>query len=326
MKHNWKKALVRGAVLSIFVGAMALPALAAVGQRTATLYYQDIRVTLNGEKLDLVDGRGRTVEPFTIDGTTYLPVAAVSQALGLEVEWDGQTSTVALKSDDWQTQGDYIGVSRAKAIALKHAGLSADQVGFVRVELEYDDGRMEYEVEFWKGITEYDYEIDARTGDILRYDFDIEGYAPSQSSGDIGVEEAKAIALKHAGLSASKVTFLKAKLDYDDGRRVYDVEFYSGTQEYDYEIDAADGAILSCDWDVEDANIGGQSGSYISEAQVRKIVEEKAGVKGTFRKLKLDYDDGRTVYEGEMVSGGIEYEFEVDAANGAVLDWDVDLD
>lgn len=65
----------------------------------------------------------------------------------------------------------------------------------------------------------------------------------------IGVDKAKSIALKHAGLSASSVTFTKAKLDREDGIRVYEIEFYSRTQEYEYEIKATDGKIL--DFDVE---------------------------------------------------------------------------
>lgn len=65
----------------------------------------------------------------------------------------------------------------------------------------------------------------------------------------IGVDKAKSVALKHAGLSASSVTFTKAKLDREDGIRVYEIEFYSRTQEYEYEIKATDGKIL--DFDVE---------------------------------------------------------------------------
>ena len=57
------------------------------------------------------------------------------------------------------------------------------------------------------------------------------GYSiPAQSSADIGADRAKEIALDHAGVSASKATFVRAHLDYEDGRRVYDVEFYSGSK------------------------------------------------------------------------------------------------
>ena len=149
-------------------------------------------------------------------------------------------------------------------------------------------------MEFWKDNVEYDYEIDAYTGTILHSDRDIEGYSiPAQSSADIGADRAKEIALDHAGVSASKATFVRAHLDYEDGRRVYDVEFYSGSKEYDYEIDAASGDILSWDYDAEyyTGQAAGQTGSYLSEAEVRQIVEDRAGVSGTFRELHLDRDD-----------------------------------
>ncbi|MDE7194080.1 MAG: PepSY domain-containing protein, partial [Oscillospiraceae bacterium] len=68
--------------------------------------------------------------------------------------------------------------------------------------------------------------------------------APSET-GRITLDEAKAAALVHAGVTASEVTFTKNKLDYDDGREEYDIEFVSGDYEYEYEIDAASGEVLS---------------------------------------------------------------------------------
>ena len=60
----------------------------------------------------------------------------------------------------------------------------------------------------------------------------------------ISVDEAKNIALGRAGLSASNVNFVKAKLENDDGRTEYEIEFYSGTMEYDCTIDASTGTVL----------------------------------------------------------------------------------
>ena len=221
-------------------------------------------------------------------------------------------------------------MSKWPAIALDHAGLKESQTSFLRVNLDRDDGRRVYDVEFYSGSREYDYEIDAATGDIVSFDFDVEGYiaGSSQSDADIGADKAKSIALDHAGLKSSSVTFLKAKLDYDDGRRVYDVEFYSSSKEYDYEIDAATGDILSYDFDAESytPGSGNGSGSYISQSKAKQIVEDRAGVSGTFREFKLDYDDGRAVYEGEMRADRMEYEFEIDAVSGAILEWDADWD
>ena len=414
MKKNWKHLAAGGAAAAVLTGILAVPTLAATGSQMARLDYQNMKVELDGQTLNLRDSQGNAVEPFTINGTTYLPLAAIGQALGLNVAWDGATNTVILTSGGTAssgtgTQGETtdIGVERAKSIALNHAGLSASDVTFVRSVLEYDNGRAEYEVEFWKDNVEYDYEIDASTGNILSADRDIEGYTipqQSQSSNDIGVEQAKTIALNHAGVSASNASFVFAQLDYENGRRVYEVEFYSGSTEYDYEIDAADGSVLSYDYDAErytpqqsqtsndigveqaktvalnhagvaasdavfvhakldyddgrrvyevefysgsreydyeiDAASGDilsydydaerytlqqpQTGSLLSEARVKEIVEARAGTTGTYREFKLERDDGRTVYEGELRSGWTEYEFTVDAYSGDILEWSVD--
>lgn len=69
--------------------------------------------------------------------------------------------------------------------------------------------------------------------------------------GDISSDTAKAIALEDAGLEEGSVDFIKANIDYDDGRKVYDVEFYNGDMEYDYEIDASTGDIISHDYKTE---------------------------------------------------------------------------
>ena len=65
-----------------------------------------------------------------------------------------------------------ISVDKAKEIALSHAGLSADQVTFVKVNMDFDDGIQKYEIEFYYNYREYSYEIDANTGNILSYEQD----------------------------------------------------------------------------------------------------------------------------------------------------------
>ena len=339
MKKNWKTWIAGGAALTLLVSALTLPTLAASGSRIAHLGYANMKVTLNGQTVDLRDAYGNEVEPFTINGTTYLPVASIGKALGLNVSWDNSTKTVILttSSESQSTgtsggaanAGSYLGAAKAREIALNHAGISASQATFVRSQFEYDDGRAVYDVDFWSGNKEYDYEIDARSGTIVSYDFDIEGYTPAssgstQSSADIGAEKAKTIALNHAGVSASNAVFLHAKLDYDDGRRTYEVEFYSGSKGYDYEIDAATGEILSYDFDAERYTAADSSGSYIGEARAKQIVEQRAGTTGTYREFKLERDDGRMVYEGELRSGQTEYDFTIDASTGTILEWETD--
>ncbi len=66
------------------------------------------------------------------------------------------------------------------------------------------------------------------------------------------MDAAKEIALNHAGLTASQVTFTKAKLDKDDGRYIYEIEFRYNIYEYEYEIDAITGTILDFEREIDD--------------------------------------------------------------------------
>lgn len=149
-----------------------------------------------------------------------------------------------------------IGLEAAKEKALADAGLSASQVTFTTTKKDYDDGAAIYEVEFYTGEKEYEYEIDATDGSIISRSVEARETAVSNNGANtpntgspIGIDEAKAIAAEHAGLSVNEVTFSKAKLENDDGSTVYEVEFYQGRTEYEYTIDAYSGTILEYDVD-----------------------------------------------------------------------------
>jgi uncharacterized membrane protein YkoI len=64
--------------------------------------------------------------------------------------------------------------SKAKSIALAHAGLNESQVTWIQVEKDEDDGRIQYEIEFKAGGMEYEYTIDASTGSILEHEKDLD--------------------------------------------------------------------------------------------------------------------------------------------------------
>ena len=89
------KGFVVGVVLtSLVVGT--IPTMAEKITKSAELLYNNIKVVIDGKQADLKDAQGNTVEPFIIDGTTYLPVRAVSNALNKAVSWDRATQTVYL--------------------------------------------------------------------------------------------------------------------------------------------------------------------------------------------------------------------------------------
>jgi len=153
----------------------------------------------------------------------------------------------------------------AQAVALTHAGFTADQVTGLRTEIDYENGVKEYEVDFRSGDWEYDYTVAAADGKLLKsdkeYDPPKQPKAPAQTAPaetkpaetkKISASEAKSIALAHAGLTADQVKGLRAEYDRDDGRPEYDVEFRVGRTEYEYEIHAETGKILSWDKEIDD--------------------------------------------------------------------------
>ncbi len=175
-------------------------------------------------------------------------------------------------------------------------------------------------------------------------------------TGQISVDAAKSKALADAGLSASQVTFTKARLDHDDRYAVYDIEFYTSSAEYEYEIGASDGAVY--DRSIEyfehhqsstgsgstgssgqtgstgnsgsgNSSQSGSTGSSISLDQAKSIAADHAGFSASdvnFSKAKLDHDDGHTVYEIEFYRDGVEYEYKIDASTGAIIDYDAEHD
>lgn len=213
-------------------------------------------VKVDGTALTMKDDDGDSLYPLTYDGNTYLPAEQLANAVGYNLSSDDNSVSLTRKNtvSTFPAASGDIGSEKAKSIALNHAGVTSSTAKFVKVERDRDDGRLLYEVEFYAGNKEYDYEILAADGTILSYDADIEGYripssTSSSSSGYISVERAKEIALQHAGLSSSGVNFDKAEFDHDDGRAEYEIEFHHNFREYEYTIDAASGTILEAERD-----------------------------------------------------------------------------
>ena len=143
---------------------------------------------------------------------------------------------------------------------------------------------------------------------------------------EVSIDQAKQIALDKAGVKAEDAIFTKAYADHDDGRAVYEIEFYVGTTEYEMDVDIATGEIT--EFETEEHGLVESSGSISLEA-AKQIALAKVGVKESevkMTKAHQDTDDGRVVYEIEFVVNGMEYEFDIDASSGVILDFDADLD
>ena len=278
-------------------------------------------VTFLGTELASRDGVEYYLVSFTSGDSRYESQVDALSGVVIQSESMPLTQSASAPAEASITAED------AKAKALAHAGLAETDVTFIKAELDRDDGRLVYDVEFYTAdYKEYDYEIDAATGEVVSYDYDAEFYAPPASSGTISAEDAKAKALAHAGLSSGSVTFVKAELDRDDGRLVYDVEFYTADyKEYDYEIDAATGEVVSYDYDAEGYAPPASSGTISAEdAKALALAQVPGASASDIREFETDRDDGRVEYEGKIVYGGMEYEFEIDGYSGAIRSWEAE--
>ena len=155
-----------------------------------------------------------------------------------------------------------IGTDKAMDIAAAAFGkASTTKMAYSEVDPELDESPAHYEVEI-KSQTgeEFEYKVDAYTGAILESKHEaadgteVPVVQPSKpaASGDIGYAKAKSVALNHAGVSENKAYDMEIELDDEDGRLIYEVEFKSGNMEYSYEINAATGAILKHEAELDD--------------------------------------------------------------------------
>lgn len=210
-----------------------------------------------------------------------------------------------------------IGMQAALEAAARYAGLTTADITDADVDPELDENPAHYEVEFQvPGKGDLEYKVEAYTGQVLTGPANVTPSVPS--SGDVGLEAAKSTALKHAGLSTA--VFTKAERDYDDGRLEYELEFHTDSAAYEVTVDAATGSVL----DYEKENLRGSTGSTDIGAQAAKSAALRhAGLsEGQVQELQVEWDNehGRAVYEVEFKSGGMEYEYVIDAATGSVLE------
>ena len=256
------------------------------------------------------------------------------------------TGTGRVESTGTASAKAYIGQDKAKEIAVSKAGVSASALTELEIEMDTSDGVMVYEVEFKAGGYEYDYEINASTGAVLKGEKETDDDAASKpasstdtkpSAGVIGEAKAKTAALNHAGVSATAIREYECQLDTEDGVRVYEIEFKAGNYEYNYEINASTGAVLKGEKETDDDAVSKSalsmdtkpSAGVIGEAKAKTAALKHAGVSATAIReyeCQLDTEDGVRVYEIEFKAGNYEYSYEINASTGTVLMGERELD
>ncbi len=224
------------------------------------------------------------------------------------------------------SSGAYIGLDAAKAAAYQHAGVQEADVTFTKYEFDYEDGRMVYELEFYAGGKEYEYDVDASTGEIVKYSSEAGSPGAAQTP-SLTADQARDIALTDAGLAAADVWGMKVELEWKNGQQVYEVEFDASNGEYDYWVSAANGEILRSDNKTAPASSAGTAGSVTAD-QARDIALAQAGCALADvwdLKVERDYEHGTAVYEVEFETTKGEYKYDIDASTGAVVKSEQDL-
>ncbi len=221
------------------------------------------QATFSGVSLGTKDGIAYYEVDFTAGNTDYryaidAMTGAVIESNSAASQTTGTNGTAAAGASNGTTAAAQTGAvdeARAKQIALDHAGVSESDTSFLMAKQDYENGVLVYEVEFYVAATgsEYDYEIDATTGEIRSFDYDAENYnaakqnTASASGETLSEADIRKIAL--AKVPGATENDIRMNLDRDDGKLRYEGKIIYEGMEYDFEIDAYSGAIQ--EWDAE---------------------------------------------------------------------------
>ena len=203
----------------------------------------------------------------------------------------------------------FISLEEAKKIALRDAKLDelTQKIVFTREELNRNQGKPCYLLEFYTGTNQYFYQIDAKSGSII--------YAGKF----ITLSEAKKIALDDAGCK-DKVSFTEETL-VSGGIKTpyYQLVFADAKTQWTYRIDAVLGTVL----EKQQKEI--VTTDFISLEEAKEIALKDAGLNEAIQKIvftreELNRNSGKPCYILEFYTAKKQYSYKVDAKNGSIIE------
>ena len=278
---------------------------------------------------------------YSVPEATTAPESTAAPESPAEAPEEVTTSAAETVPDGTIIPASLISADEAKRIALEHArlhaGLSESEVWDLEVERDVERGVEVYDVSFETEEYDYDYDINAVTGEIVRADKERDrnnkslqpakttAATTAQSTDYIGEEAAKKAAFDHAELNEADVWELKCSLEREDGVMVYDISFETEGYDYDYEINAASGEIVKHEKERDSTNVSpsaADANGYIGYDRAKEIALEHAGLTadGVSRlEAELDSERAKVVYDVSFDANGYEYDYEIDASTGEIL-------
>lgn len=262
----------------------------------------------------------------------------------------------------------YIGDKVAKDIAYKAAGIDPLSVKHCTCEIDLEDGVIIYDVEFIVPGAIYDCEIDATSGELIDFEIDTVDDLYSEETSSVidsnptvvfkSKEDVKELLLKKNGLTSAMCQHFTISLNYEDSFAKYDVEFISGNQKYEYEVNAVDASIISFSHkeikednsqkvtepfttspenvtssadlteNTDDTSSANETKLRISKEDAINIALKHAGVQNATDidfETEFGFNNG-IVYCIEFKYANMEYEYEIDASSGEIVDFEKDID
>lgn len=219
-------------------------------------------------------------------------IALISQSRDLSPEAVTQDGTASDKA--------YISREAAVETAYSHANVNAEDASLAKVEFDSDDGVMIYEVEFYAGTVEHECHIDARTGQVLKYETEDKGadwghhsFSTQQPAGT----------QPPASTQQPTGTQQPASTQQPSGtQQPASAQSPSGTQQ--------------------------PASQYAGEEAAKAAALTHAGVSAdavSYINAWIDYDDGHPEhYKVEFMVGDVEYEYEIDLYTCAVLEHEME--
>lgn len=292
-----------------------------------TIDQNSILVSVNNG--DLKEGE-RIQKQITEQINNILKASSIDGSV-LSQEFDDSDKNIEKLSNDYN-----ISVGKAKLIS-----------NILSSELKNSKGEL-YDFDTLAGLSINELNLLINEKDTVINDVGCTGNA--SSSGYIGENKALEIALEDASVKESSIVGLEIEFDAEKGVLLYEVEFNVGTKEYEYDINAKTGKIMTrkIDDDYDDyhnynnqnnnsSNNGVSNGNgngngnsnYIGKEKAKNIALGDANISSNNIReyeIELDTDDGIAKYEIDFKSGNKEYSYEINATTGNIIDKEIEID